>query len=264
DGQTQTRNLTLAVGQTVTLNLGLGGVAQTAPAGDATNLDAVVVAAPAMVGTKPSESAPYVPQDQTHSLPQRARNFLASAHTVPGMQFVSSADGSESQLRSGAQGANNINVFIDGVGQKNYVTPGGMTGQDDSRGNPFPQAAIGEYKVITSNYKAEYDQISSAAVTAVTRSGSNEFEGSFFWDRTSHDWSASSPIEQEQGERAPEVTEQYGATFGGPILRDRLHFFLVYEAKDFVVPRNMFPPAVFDPDLLPPDLSSRYQAGSAP
>src|SRR3546814_16020162 len=86
------------------------------------------------------------------------------------MLFSTSNNG-ESQLRSGAQGANNINVYIDGVGQKNYVTAGGLTGQDDSRGNPFPQLAIGEYKVITSNYKAKYDQISSAAVTAVTKSG---------------------------------------------------------------------------------------------
>src|SRR3546814_20554122 len=93
------------------------------------------------------------------------------------MQFITSPNGSESQLRSGAQGSRNINVFIDGVGQTNYVTPGGMTGQDDSRGNPFPKAAIGEYKVITSNYKAEYDQISSAAVGAVTKSGTNELRG---------------------------------------------------------------------------------------
>ena len=60
---------------------------------------------------------------------------------VPGIAFSTSNNG-ESQLRSGAQGSNNINVYIDGVGQKNYVTPGGLTGQDDSRGNPFPQLAL--------------------------------------------------------------------------------------------------------------------------
>src|SRR3546814_16326751 len=97
------------------------------------------------------------------------------------MQFITSPNGSESLLRSGAQGSSNINVFIDGVGQKNYVTPGGMTGQDDSRGNPFPQAAIGEYKVITSNYKAEYDQNSSAAVVAWPNAGPNEFRASVLW-----------------------------------------------------------------------------------
>src|SRR3546814_18692658 len=85
-----------------------------------------------------------------------------------------------------------------------------MTGQDDSRGNPFPQAAIGEYKVITSNYKAEYDQISSAAVVAVTKSGTNEFRGSFFWDRTSEAWREPSPIEEDRGFKTAELTEQYG------------------------------------------------------
>src|SRR3546814_9403230 len=130
-----------------------------------------------MVETKTSEVATYVTQKQIDSLPQNSRNFLAFADTVPGMQFITSPNGSESQLRSGAQGSSNINVFIDGVGQKNYVTPGGMTGQDDSRGNPFPQAAIGEYKVITSNYKAEYDPISRAPEVAGTTSGNNASRG---------------------------------------------------------------------------------------
>src|SRR5256884_793690 len=50
------------------------------------------------------------------------------------------------------------NVYVDGVGQKNYVKEGGVSGQFNSQGNPFPQLAIAEYKVITSNYKAEYDR----------------------------------------------------------------------------------------------------------
>src|SRR3546814_16257743 len=111
--------------------------------------------------------------------PRSTRTDTLFPCTTLSRSFSTSNNG-ESQLRSGAQGANNINVYIDGVGQKNYVTAGGLTGQDDSRGNPFPQLAIGEYKVITSNYKTEYDQISSAAVKAVTTAGTNEFNGSFF------------------------------------------------------------------------------------
>lgn len=264
NGQASSQNVTVAVGQTATLNLGVGGVAETGPTGEATDLDAVVVTGQSLVETRTSEVATYVSQRQIESLPQSSRNFLAFADTVPGMQFISSPNGSESQLRSGAQGSSNINVFIDGVGQKNYVTPGGITGQDDSRGNPFPQSAIGEYKVITSNYKAEYDQISSAAVTAVTRSGTNEFEGSFFWDRTSEHWRRPTVIEEKRGFKSEEVTEQYGATFGGPIIEDTLHFFLSYEAKDFVVPRNIMPPTVFDPSVLPPELSSIYGGDSVP
>jgi len=263
NGQTTSRNVVLQVGQTATLDLGVGGVPETA-AGEATDLETVTVTAPILVETRTSEVATYVTQKQIDSLPQNSRNFLAFADTVPGMQFISSPNGSESQLRSGAQGSSNINVFIDGVGQKNYVTPGGITGQDDSRGNPFPQSAIGEYKVITSNYKAEYDQISSAAVTAVTRSGTNEFGGSFFWDRTSDDWRQPTIEEDLRGFKSPEVTEQYGGTFGGPIIQDRLFFFLSYEAKDFIVPQTIRPPAVFDPSQLPPELQRLYGASSTP
>ena len=118
-------------------------------------------------------------------LPQNSRNFLEFADTVPGMQFQQNSNG-QTELRSGAQSANGVNVYIDGVGQKNYVSRGGVGGQgkladsaasnSGTRGNPFPQLAIGEYKVITSNYKAEFDQVSSAAIVAATKSGTNEFE----------------------------------------------------------------------------------------
>ena len=172
-GRSDSRTVTLAVGQAASLDLGVGGVAEAAPTGDATDMSAVVVTGQRMTETRTSEVATYVSQRQIEALPQGTRNFLAFADTVPGMQFIQDASGN-TRLRSGAQSANAVNVFIDGVGQKNYVTTGGIAGQDTSRGNPFPQSAIGEYKVITQNYKAEFDQLSSAAVVAVTRSGSNE------------------------------------------------------------------------------------------
>lgn len=255
-GQTSSRAVTLAVGQTATLNL--EGSAAQAPAGDATTLDTVRVTAPMLVETKTSEVATYVSNKQIELLPQNSRNFLAFADTVPGMLFTTPPSGQESQLRSGAQGASNINVYIDGVGQKNYVTPGGITGQDDSEGNPFPQLAIGEYKVITSNYKAEYDQISSAAVTAVTKSGTNEFSGSFFWDRTSEKWQSPTPQEKRLGAEAIERVEQYGLSVGGPLIRDKLHFFVTYEAKDILRPALMLLPTDAAGANLPSQILAPY------
>src|SRR5690606_4818757 len=70
NGQTNTQNITLQVGQTATLNLGVGGVAETAPAGEATTLEAVHVTAPLAVETKTSEVATYVSQKQIEALPQ--------------------------------------------------------------------------------------------------------------------------------------------------------------------------------------------------
>ncbi|UTA53478.1 TonB-dependent receptor [Lysobacter soli] len=251
NGQTTTRTVTLQVGQTATINLSAGGLPETAPAGDATTVDAVTVTSEVVAETKTSEIATYVTNKQIEALPQATRNFLAFADLAPGVQFQRGADGS-TKLRSGATSPNGINVYIDGVGQKNYVLTGGISGQDSSRGNPFPQSAIGEYKVITQNYKAEYDQLNSAAIVATTRSGTNQFEGSFFWDYTSTDWRRPTVFEEREDDKVQTKEEQYGATFGGPILRDRAHFFLAYEAKEYESPSSLDMPRNFVIADLPP------------
>ncbi|ALN62087.1 tonB dependent receptor family protein [Lysobacter antibioticus] len=265
DGQSNTRNVTVAVGQAATLNVSTGGVAEAAPSGEATDLDKVTVTSTALVETRTSEIATYVSNKQIAALPQASRNFLAFADIVPGVQFKTGTEGSTS-LRSGAQLSNGINVYVDGVGQKDYVLKGGITGQDSSRGNPFPQLGIAEYKVITSNYKAEYDQLSSAAITAVTKSGGNEFHGSFFWDHTSDQWNAKT-VREEKGEvpKAQSKEEQYGASFSGPLIQDRMHFFVTYEAKEYNSPRAITPGRNFRIDQLPaPFQEMARQSISAP
>ncbi|MGH8189706.1 MAG: TonB-dependent receptor domain-containing protein, partial [Steroidobacteraceae bacterium] len=214
--------------------------------------------------TRTSEVATYITPRQIEALPQNSRNFLAFADIVPGVQFVTSADGATSEIRSGAQAANGVNVFIDGVGQKNYVLRGGVSGQTLSRGNPFPQLAIGEYKVITSNYKAEFDQLSSAAVVAVTRSGTNEFESDVFWDRTAENWRASDPIEARAGRKSKSEQEQYGIGFGGPIIRDRMHFFVTYEGKEFETPQTVTLGQGIPSSAAPPELQALLGPVTAP
>lgn len=254
DGQTTSRTVTLMVGQTAGLDLPVGSASPT-------ELDAVVVRGAILAETRTSEVATYVTQKQIESLPQGTRNFLAFADTVPGMQFSSDGDGN-TRLRSGAQTASAINVFIDGVGQKNYVLPGGITGQDTSRGNPFPQSAIGEYKVITQNYKAEFDQLSSAAIVAVTRSGSNTFEGSAFYDFTDTSWRSSSVFESRYGAtKAISEEKQYGISLGGPIIQDQAHFFIAYEAKEYQSPTTFSLGRGYTIDQLPADFQADYGSG---
>ena len=250
-GRSSSQNVTVQVGQTATLNLAAGGVAETRVEGPAVDIGGVTVTAPLLVETKTSEIANYVSNRQIAALPQASRNFLAFADIVPGVVFNTGTDGSTS-LRSGPQQSGGINVFIDGVGQKDYVLKGGVTGQDSSRGNPFPQLGIAEYKVITSNYKAEFDQLSSAAIVAVTQSGTNEFHGDFFWDYTSDKWT-SRTIREEKGSaiKPRSKNEQYGASFGGPIIQDRMHFFLAYEGKEFDSPRTITPGRNFTIGQLP-------------
>ena len=84
NGATTSQTVTVQVGQTATLDLAAGGVAETGPVDDATDVGTVTVTAPVLVEARTSEVATYVSQKQIEALPQGSRNFLAFADTVPG------------------------------------------------------------------------------------------------------------------------------------------------------------------------------------
>ncbi|CAN5860317.1 TonB-dependent receptor [soil metagenome] len=224
----RTETLVVAIGQTVDLDMSLAkiGTAQ---------LDTVVISGSAVQDRKTSEVGTNVTPKQMELLPQVNRNFLAFADLAPGVRFDTDSNGFV-KIQSGAQNQDNVNVFIDGVSQKNNILRGGVSGMDSTRGNPFPQGAIAEYKVISQNYKAEFDQVSSAAITAVTKSGGNELHGDVFWDHTGHNLIAYGPndkISKRNGtDRAKFGQDQFGFTLGGPIKQDVAHWFLSYEGKD--------------------------------
>ncbi len=255
------RTVTLQVASVATLNFG-AAAGGTNP--NATTLAAVSVTATTLQEVKTSEVGTQVSLRQIETTPAASRNFLEFADTVPGMVFTRDANGNTS-LRSGAQATSNINVYIDGVGQKNYVLPGGITGQNGSQGNPFPQLAIAEYKVITSNYKAEYDQVSSAAVTAETKSGTNEFHGNVFGSYTNTTMRAETPSEAAANKKTPSHEKDYGFDFGGPILKDQAHFYIAYEGKEFDSPITVVPQgnSAFWP-LLPASVQSQFGPANLP
>ncbi|MDR3447631.1 TonB-dependent receptor [Dyella sp.] len=235
------RTVTVTVASVFTLNLSAQqAAAATSAEANAQNLGGVTVSATTLQEVKTSEVGTLVSMRQIETTPAASRNFLEFADTVPGMVFTRDANGNTS-LRSGAQASSNINVYIDGVGQKNYVLPGGTTGQNNSQGNPFPQLAVAEYKVITSNYKAEYDQLSSAAITAETKSGTNQFHGDVFGSFTNGPMRAKTPSEEATGKKVDSHEKDYGFDFGGPLLKDKAHFYIAYEGKEFDSPITVVP-----------------------
>ncbi len=250
--------VTLSVASTATLDLVAGTNT------NATNLNAVTVSATALTEVKTSEVGTNVSLRQIETVPSASRNFLQYADTVPGVVFTRDGSSGNTSLRSGAQASSAINVYIDGVGQKNYVLSGGVTGQNGSQGNPFPQLAIGEYKVITSNYKAEYDQVSSAALIAETKSGTNTFHGDVFGDFTNTAMRAETPSEKDAGVKTASHEKNYGFDLGGPILQDKAHFFVAYEGKSFVTPTTVVPGVTGVTDLLPASAQSQLGPASQP
>jgi hypothetical protein len=211
--------VTLSVASTSTLDL-TGAVAE-APVEEP--MQEVTVEGRRLAEVRTSEVGANVSQHLIETVPQITRNFLEFADTVPGVVFEVDGRGRTS-IRGGAQNENGVNLYIDGVGQKGYVRSGVSGQAGDTQGNPFPQLAIGEYKVITSNYKAEYDQISSAAITAITRSGTNEFQGEAFGTFTADNFRARTPGEIDSGRKSESESKEYGVAFGGPIIQDKLHF----------------------------------------
>ncbi|WP_424681604.1 TonB-dependent receptor domain-containing protein [Frateuria sp. YIM B11624] len=267
------RTVTLTVASTATLDLQQPAAPSNAPsAANATTLTGVTVSATTLVEVKTSEVGNVVSQRQIATIPQVTRNFLEFADIVPGMAF--STQNGKTSIKAGSQPSSNVNVYIDGVGQKNYIHGGGLAGQagpnhDGDAGNPFPQLAIGEYRVITSNYKAEYDQISSAAITAETKSGTNEFHGEAFETFTSDRFRAETPAEADSHNKARGVSREYGGAFGGPIIKDKLHFFVTYEAKEFSTPTTTTGSAgtyngVPFNNFLPPDVRSQLGPSALP
>lgn len=237
--------VTLRVGQTAILDFEVAG------SGNA--MEEIVVVGTRIAGFAGGEIGTNITPEMLERLPQTDRNFLAFADLAPGVQ-VNQGSGGEISIRGGAQNINKVNVFLDGVSQKDYVLKGGITGQDSTRGNPFPQSAVGEYKVITQNYKAEYEFVSSAAITAVTKSGTNDFSADMFYDMTDEGLREAEPNEADG--KTESKTEQYGVTFSGPIIRDRLHFLVAYEGKDFETPRDVTGGAAIGNVTLTPE----YQA----
>ncbi len=167
-----TKEMTVLVGQTIDTDFKLSP--------DLVLMEEItVVGTDVAVETRTTEVATNVTTRQIENLPQGDRNFLNFAALAPGVQL--STDPNRKELRGGAQGASSTNVFIDGVSLKNDVIQGGVIGQDASRGNPFPQNAVQEFRVITQNYSAEYQKASSAIISAVTKSGTNLFAGDVFY-----------------------------------------------------------------------------------
>ena len=238
-GIAKTETITVRVGETAAVDLALGATQTLSTIN--------VVSSSQRQDVRTSEVGTNVSRKMIESLPQSTHNFLSSADLAPGVAFTQDGGGN-TRVQAGAQNFDHVNVFIDGVGQKNNILRGGLTGQDSSRGNPFPQSAIAEYKVLTQNYKAEFDQVSSAAISAITKSGTNEFHGDVYVDRTGTSWRAKSVFEKEreaQGVPLPPSTKnEYGFSMGGPIVHDQVHFFFAYDGKQIedsrqVVPRNL-------------------------
>jgi hypothetical protein len=195
--------------------------------------ESITVSGETLIEMKTPEAATNITTQQIENLPQDDRNFLNFAALAPGVRL--STDPLRKTIAGDAQPAEQTNVYIDGISQKNDVLQGGLVGQDSSRGNPFPQNAVQEFRVITQNYGAQYEKASSVIISAVTKSGGNAFHGQVFDFYQPKAWVEPLPQGFQYSTLSSNQSyyrNQPGVSIGGPIVQDKLHFFVSYEGVD--------------------------------
>lgn len=204
--------------------LAVGGLTDTVTVTEATP---IMNTTDASVGTTLS-------QETIERLPVEGRNIVHLLSLQPGAVFIPTANANTADPRYGAVAgsrADQQNVTLDGIDvndpqlQAAYTSAVRMT-----------QDALQEFKVSTTNYGAEAGRSSGAQVSLVTRSGTNQYNGSGYWFLRRTQTSANeyftklAQVLADKPSVAPKLDKDIGgAAFGGPIRRNRMFFFGNYE-----------------------------------
>ena len=169
-----------------------------------------------------SEVSGVITQDQMQMLPTATRQPMDLALLMPGTsQDAVRARKANSNIGAGAF-TNGSALLVDGVWNKEGNT--GEPRQD------FPASAIQEFKVFLSQSPAEFGWTAGGAVSMATKSGTNQFHGEAFEFFRHKNLNTQDPFEKAAGQPKPKFSRhQYGGAIGGPIIRDKVHFFAAAE-----------------------------------
>jgi hypothetical protein len=173
---------------------------------------------------------------QIASLPSEGRNAVELLSLQAGVTYVGNQVNTGADSRGGAvNGARSdqTNVTVDGLDDNDQLLGQAFTGA-----LRVPMDSLEEFRVTTTNADADSGRSSGAQVSLVTKSGTNQFHGSAYeYNRTllgaANDWfnkqaELSSGLPNKPGEL---IRNTFGAAAGGPILKDRLFFFVNYEGQ---------------------------------
>ncbi|HEY6388769.1 MAG TPA: carboxypeptidase regulatory-like domain-containing protein [Candidatus Acidoferrum sp.] len=219
-------DVTLGVGATQTINL-------TLKSGEVSE-KIVISMAPPSVDLSASAISGNVDASTVRDLPLNGRDWTQLATLQADVDTVSVQQPNGVNAPRGNRGYGNQMTISGTRPQQNNYRLDGVSFNDYSNGAPGSVVgvdlgvdAIREFTVLTSNYSAEYGRASGGVINAITRSGGNEFHASLyeflrnsaFDARNFFDGAAPPPFRRNQ----------FGATLGGPIQKDKTFFFVNYE-----------------------------------
>ncbi|MEE2775267.1 MAG: TonB-dependent receptor [Acidobacteriota bacterium] len=231
---TQQENVQLLVGQVIDVNLTLVVEAQA---------ETITVTADSpLVEVSRTSTASYITQDEIESIPIVGRDFKQFALLSPTVAddpqrgFVS---------MSGQRGVYS-GMRVDGTSAKNAFfgyANGGEASEND--GLVIGQESVKEFQVIQNGFAPEYGLDGGGFINVITKSGTNDFHGSafyYFTDDGLKDDIKATPLDLFRDPTVSDITPSefertnYGLTAGGPLKRDKAHFFFSYDDTERVNP----------------------------
>jgi hypothetical protein len=212
------RDVRLEIGRTATVDIELevGGLTEVV----------TVTGATSSVDLTSKEVGGTVSARELVGLPSVNRNFVGVIGILPGVipSISTESFGSDSITVNGQDPRNN-NYMLDGANNNDDVI-----GQRAGTQARTAIESVQEFQVITNQFDAEFGRTTGAIINAVTKQGSNAFRGSafgYFQDGrlTERDFFA----ERNNSPKPDTTQQQFGGTIGGPVVRDKAHFFFSVE-----------------------------------
>ncbi|WP_374605389.1 carboxypeptidase regulatory-like domain-containing protein [Arenimonas sp.] len=219
DGEVEVREgVYLQLAETTAVDASLGDDLATLAAVEVTGSSVISeIFAPDKMGTGSN-----VNREQIENLPSAGRNIQDYIRTDPRISQISKSDGA---ISAGGQNTRYNLIKIDGVSASD---PFGLESNNlPTERQPVSIDAIEEINIDLANYDTTIAGGTGAVVNAVTKSGTNEFHGSVYYTLRDGDW-----VRQDLDGvefNGFESEDTYGGTFGGPLVKDRLFFFVNYE-----------------------------------
>lgn len=217
-------NVNIASRQRVDLALNVGAAATTVD----------VVATTPLVETDTSQRGQVVTNYQTSSLPLVSRNYSDLLALSTGVRLAPSGMTTSATTGLVREGSYNVNgqrsmfnnFLLDGMDNNAY----GSSNQGFSNQifNPPPDS-ISQFQVVTNNQSAEYGRSSGATFNVAYKSGTNQFHGLAYEFARNTLFNAMGYFHAANAVKPKFIRNQFGGNLGGPILKDRLFFFLDYE-----------------------------------
>ena len=215
------QNVELAVSRTTTID------AQLSPSQQATTV-MVEAAGAALVDVEKSDVSRAVSPAEVENLPLNSRDFVSLAILAPGARPVTSYDPTKARygvFSTNGSSGRNVNMTVNGVDNK-----------DNSVGGPvmqLPLEAIEEFNISTQRFSAANGRSEGAAVNVITKSGTNNFHGSVFFQDRDQAFDTLNYFEQTAhggtGNKAPFSRQQFGGSIGGPVKKDKTFLFFAIE-----------------------------------